>query len=52
VMVEELLAGPNVRIVGSPERWVKQMVRGFSKLPVEFFEPGTPVPHAHFTLNK
>jgi cytochrome P450 len=52
VMVEELLKGPNVRIVGSPERWVKQMVRGFSKLPVEFFEPGTPVPHAHFTLHK
>jgi len=50
VMVEELLRGPDIRIVGSPERWVKQMVRGFSTLPVEFAEPGAGVVHAHFTL--
>lgn len=51
IMVEELLKGPDVRIVGSPERWIKQMVRGFSQLPVEFAEPGSGVAHAHFTLN-
>jgi cytochrome P450/ferredoxin-NADP reductase len=34
VLVEELLAGTEVRIVGMPERWVKQMVRGYSRLPV------------------
>lgn len=52
ITVEELLKGPELRIVGSPERWVKQMVRGFSKLPVEFAAPGAPVPHQHFTLAK
>jgi cytochrome P450/ferredoxin-NADP reductase len=37
VMVEELIAAGNeIRIVGSPERWVKQMVRGYSRLPVRF----------------
>jgi cytochrome P450 len=51
IMVEELLKGPDIRIVGSPERWIKQMVRGFSKLPVEFASPGAEVPHAHFSLN-
>ncbi|GAA4664286.1 cytochrome P450 [Frondihabitans cladoniiphilus] len=50
VTVEELLKGPDIRIVGQPERWVKQMVRGFSKLPVEFAEPGSGVVHQHFTL--
>jgi cytochrome P450/ferredoxin-NADP reductase len=38
VMLEELLAhdsgSTEVRIVGMPERWVKQMVRGYSTLPV------------------
>jgi cytochrome P450/ferredoxin-NADP reductase len=34
VMLEELLDGSEVRIVGMPERWVKQMVRGYAKLPV------------------
>lgn len=52
ITVEELLKGPELKIVGTPERWVKQMVRGFSKLPVEFAEPGAPVPHQHFTLAK
>ena len=38
VAVEELLAaldGAELRVVGVPERWAKQMVRGFSKLPVK-----------------
>lgn len=52
VMVEELVKGPDIHIVGSPERWIKQMVRGFSKLPVEFSEPGTPIAHQHFTITK
>lgn len=34
VLVEELVAASRVRIVGMPERWVKQMVRGYAKLPV------------------
>jgi len=50
IMVEELVKGPDIRIVGSPERWVKQLVRGFSVLPVEFAEPGSGVAHQHFTL--
>ena len=39
VAVEELVAGldgTEVRVVGTPERWAKQMVRGFAKLPVKF----------------
>lgn len=36
VALETLLAGPRIRIVGTPERWVKQMVRGFAVLPVKF----------------
>jgi cytochrome P450/ferredoxin-NADP reductase len=35
-MVEMLLDGTEFRIVGMPERWVKQMVRGFSRLPIEY----------------
>lgn len=38
VAVEELvtaLGGTELRVVGIPERWAKQMVRGFSKLPVK-----------------
>jgi cytochrome P450/ferredoxin-NADP reductase len=34
VLLEELLDGGEFRVVGTPERWVKQMVRGFSRLPV------------------
>ncbi|WP_296631474.1 cytochrome P450 [Rhodoluna sp.] len=30
-----------IRIVGFPERWVKQLVRGFSKLPIKFVAGGT-----------
>ena len=39
IALEELLAGldgTEVRIVGTPERWAKQMVRGFASLPVKF----------------
>jgi len=36
VAMETLLAGPSICIVGTPERWVKQMVRGFAVLPVKF----------------
>jgi cytochrome P450/ferredoxin-NADP reductase len=42
VAVEELVAGMGVtelRVVGVPERWSKQMVRGFEKLPVRFVVP-------------
>jgi cytochrome P450/ferredoxin-NADP reductase len=35
-MLETLLDGTEFRIVGMPERWVKQMVRGFSRLPIEY----------------
>jgi cytochrome P450 len=52
IMVEELVKGPEIRIVGFPERWAKQLVRGFSKLPIEFAEPGSGVVHQHFTLAK
>jgi cytochrome P450/ferredoxin-NADP reductase len=34
VVLEELLDGSELHVVGTPERWVKQMVRGFSRLPV------------------
>jgi cytochrome P450/NADPH-dependent glutamate synthase beta subunit-like oxidoreductase/flavodoxin len=36
VLVEELVQGPAVRIVGLPERFSKQLIRGFAKLPVRF----------------
>ena len=39
VAIEELVAaldGTEVRIVGTPERWAKQMVRGFARQPVQF----------------
>ncbi len=35
VLLETLLDGTEFRISGTPQRWVKQMVRGFSSLPVE-----------------
>jgi cytochrome P450 len=42
VTIEVLLEQPDeIRIVGFPERWVKQLVRGFSKLPVKFVATGT-----------
>jgi cytochrome P450 len=42
IAVEALLEQPDeVRIVGFPERWAKQLVRGFSKLPVKFVSSGT-----------
>jgi cytochrome P450/ferredoxin-NADP reductase len=51
VLLEELLDGGQFRVVGTPERWVKQMVRGFSRLPVTFTgrpgEDGRPVEAAH-----
>jgi cytochrome P450/ferredoxin-NADP reductase len=39
VAIEELVAGlegTELRVVGTPERWAKQMVRGFSRQPVKF----------------
>ncbi|MFK0105706.1 cytochrome P450 [Streptomyces sp. NPDC091217] len=39
IAVEELVAGldgAEVRVVGTPRRWTKQMVRGFASLPVQF----------------
>jgi hypothetical protein len=45
VAVEELLAvldGVELRVVGVPERWAKQMVRGFSSLPVRLVPTVTP----------
>jgi cytochrome P450 len=42
ITIEVLLEQPDeIRIVGFPERWVKQLVRGFSKLPVKFVATGT-----------
>lgn len=53
IVVEELVAvldGVEIRVVGTPERWAKQMVRGFSSLPVSFVAAGevqrTSKPHA------
>ena len=45
VAVEELVAGldgTEVRVVGAPERWAKQMVRGFASLPIKIV-PTEPV---------
>jgi cytochrome P450/ferredoxin-NADP reductase len=47
IAIEELVAaldGIELRVVGSPERWAKQMVRGFSSLPIRFV-PNDEVPH-------
>jgi beta-dihydromenaquinone-9 omega-hydroxylase len=38
ILIEALLEGPEIRVVGFPERWAKQMVRGFAKLPVKFID--------------
>lgn len=38
VLVEELVQGPDLRIVGLPERFSKQLIRGFAKLPVKVKE--------------
>ncbi len=45
VAMEELVAaldGVELRVVGLPERWSKQMVRGFSSLPVSFVADEAP----------
>ncbi len=42
VLLEELVQGPAIRVVGVPERWAKQMVRGFSKLPVKVMPVNEP----------
>jgi cytochrome P450 len=42
VLLEELVQGPPIRVVGVPERWAKQMVRGFSKLPVKVMPVNQP----------
>lgn len=34
VFLEELLDGTEIRIEGTPVRWIKQMVRGYSHLPL------------------
>jgi len=47
IAIEELVAGldgTEIRIVGAPERWAKQMVRGFSSQPVQFVESEPVVP--------
>jgi cytochrome P450/ferredoxin-NADP reductase len=52
IAIEELvgsLDGVEVRVVGTPERWAKQMVRGFSSLPVQFVE-SEPVPSVRTAL--
>jgi cytochrome P450 len=42
VTIEELLSQPDeIRIVGFPKRWAKQLVRGFSELPIKFVPGGT-----------
>ena len=53
VLLEELVAGldeTELRIVGTPERWAKQMVRGFANLPVKIVSSDVVVqvrkPHA------
>jgi cytochrome P450/ferredoxin-NADP reductase len=46
VAVQELVAALDddveLRVVGTPERWAKQMVRGFSSLPVSFVAAEAP----------
>jgi cytochrome P450/ferredoxin-NADP reductase len=43
VLLETLLDGTEFRIVGTPQRWVKQMVRGFATLPIEFITSAQPL---------
>jgi cytochrome P450/ferredoxin-NADP reductase len=45
VMLETMLDGTEFRLAGMPQRWVKQMVRGFSRLPVEFISSSQPAEH-------
>ena len=45
VLLETMLDGTELHIVGAPQRWVKQMVRGFSRLPIEFRGTSQPVEH-------
>ncbi|MDX6296525.1 MAG: hypothetical protein QOI51_382 [Nocardioidaceae bacterium] len=57
VAIEELVAaldGTEIRMVGTPERWAKQMVRGFARQPVQIVSavqaaatPTALVPAAH-----
>ena len=54
VTVQELVAGladTEMRVVGVPQRWTKQMARGFATLPVEFVSsrPQLPVRTPHVT---
>ena len=49
VLLETMLDGSEFRVVGMPERWVKQMVRGFARLPIEYVS-SSPIPErAHAT---
>jgi cytochrome P450/ferredoxin-NADP reductase len=44
VFLEEMLDGHEYRIEGTPERWVKQMIRGYSRLPLSVVvEPDAPL---------
>jgi cytochrome P450 len=36
IVIEELVQGPDFHIAGLPQRWTKQLVRGFSTLPISF----------------
>ena len=49
VMLQTVLDGTELRIVGMPERWVKQMVRGFARLPIEFVPASQAPERAHAT---
>jgi cytochrome P450/ferredoxin-NADP reductase len=54
VAVQELVASledTQARVVGTPERWNKQMVRGFAKLPVKFMSsrPLPPIRRRHIS---
>jgi ferredoxin-NADP reductase len=54
VAVQELVAGLDAIqacVVGIPERWAKQMVRGFATLPVKFVSsrPEPPIRRRHIT---
>jgi cytochrome P450/ferredoxin-NADP reductase len=52
VMLETMLDGTEFRIVGQPERWAKQMVRGFSRLPIEFVPTSQIAERAHASATK
>jgi cytochrome P450/ferredoxin-NADP reductase len=52
VLLETMLDGTEFRIVGTPERWAKQMVRGFARLPIEFVPTSPIAERAHATAAK